>query len=433
MHATASCNATATSNATPVASPLSRRITAATRRRLLPLSALMMGSLLSAGIAQADISDGVIKIGYLADMSGTYRDLAGPGGLDALKMAVEDFGGSVNGMPIEVLSADDRNSADVGANTVRGWIDQQNVDMVAGLVASSVSIAVTRILAEQDTLGIVSGSAASSITNEHCTPNHVHWVYDTYPLAHGTAKAIVDEGGDSWFLLTADYAFGHALEGDVEKVVNENGGTLVGKVRHPFPTSDFSSYILQAQGSGAKIVGLANAGSDTVNALTTASQFGVVQAGQSLAGLLIFLNDVHALGLEVAQGLQLTTGWYWDLNDETRAWSQRYHERNERMPTMVQAGIYSSTLHYLNAVAATGSDDTATVRARMGETPVNDMFANNGTIRADGRMVHDMYLVKVKAPSESQGEWDVYDVIRTIPGAEAYRPLADSQCELVKG
>lgn len=413
---------------------LSLRISLALRaRRVLPPGAALVGTLLSAGIAQADISDDTVKIGYLADMSGTYRDLAGPGGLDALKMAVEDFGGSVNGKPIEVLSADDRNSADVGANTVRGWIDQQNIDMVAGLVASSVSIAVTRILAEQDTLGIVSGSAASSITNEHCTPNHIHWVYDTYPLANGTAKAIVDEGGDSWFLLTADYAFGHALESDVEKVVTENGGTIVGKVRHPFPTSDFSSYILQAQGSGAKIVGLANAGADTVNALTTASQFGLVQSGQSLAGLLIFLNDVHALGLNVAQGLQLTTGWYWDLNEETRAWSQRYYERNERMPTMVQAGIYSSTMHYLNAVVATDSDDTATVRAKMGETPVNDMFAKGGTIRADGRMVHDMYLVKVKAPSESKGEWDVYDVVRTIPGEEAYRPLADSQCALVKG
>lgn len=431
MHATA--NASRKVSCKP--SRLSRHISSAlrVRRRALPLSAALLGTLLSAGVAQADISDDTVKIGYLADMSGTYRDLAGPGGLDALKMAVEDFGGSVNGKPIEVLSADDRNSADVGANTVRGWIDQQNIDMVGGLVASSVSIAVTRILAEQDTLGIVSGSAASSITNEHCTPNHIHWVYDTYPLANGTAKAIVDEGGDSWFLLTADYAFGHALEGDVEKVVTENGGTIVGKIRHPFPTSDFSSYILQAQGSGAKIVGLANAGSDTVNALTTASQFGLVQSGQSLAGLLIFLNDVHALGLNVAQGLQLTTGWYWDLNEETRAWSQRYYARNERMPTMVQAGIYSSTLHYLNAVAATDSDDTATVRAKMGETPVNDMFAKNGIIRADGRMVHDMYLVKVKSPSESTGEWDVYDVIRTIPGQEAYRPLADSQCALVKG
>nr|WP_299243743.1 ABC transporter substrate-binding protein [uncultured Halomonas sp.] len=380
-----------------------------------------------------NISGDAVKIGYLADMSGTYRDLAGPGGLEALNMAVEDFGGEVNGVPIEVLSADDRNSADVGANTVRGWIDQDDVDLVAGMVASSVTIAVTNILKQKDKLGIVSGSAASSITNEHCTPNHIHWVYDTYPMANGTAKAIVDEGGDTWFLLTADYAFGHALESDVETVVKENGGEIVGKVRHPFPTNDFSSYILQAQGSGAKIVGLANAGSDTVNALTTASQFGLVQSGQTLAGLLIFLNDVHALGLDVTQGLQLTTGWYWDMDDESREWANRYFERTQRMPTMVQAGIYSSTLHYLNAVAETGSDDAATVREQMAATPVNDMFADDGRIREDGRMVHDMYLVEVKSPSESEGEWDLYEILRTIPAEEAFRPLSESQCSLVKG
>nr|WP_298410649.1 ABC transporter substrate-binding protein [uncultured Halomonas sp.] len=389
--------------------------------------------LLAPGLAQAEISGDAVKIGYLADMSGTYRDLAGPGGLEALNMAIEDFGGEVNGAPIEVLSADDRNSADVGANTVRGWIDQDDVDLVAGMVASSVTIAVTNILEQQDKLGIVSGSAASSITNEHCTPNHIHWVYDTYPMANGTAKAIVDEGGDTWFLLTADYAFGHALESDVETVVKENGGEIVGKVRHPFPTSDFSSYILQAQGSGAKIVGLANAGSDTVNALTTASQFGLVQSGQTLAGLLIFLNDVQALGLDVTQGLQLTTGWYWDMDDESREWANRYYERTQRMPTMVQAGIYSSTLHYLNAVAETGSDDAATVREQMAATPVNDMFADDGRIREDGRMVHDMYLVEVKSPSESEGEWDLYEILRTIPAEEAFRPLSESQCSLVKG
>ncbi|WP_227367700.1 ABC transporter substrate-binding protein [Halomonas sp. M20] len=389
--------------------------------------------LLAPSLAHAEISGDVVKIGYLADMSGTYRDLAGPGGLEALNMAVEDFGGEVNGAPIEVLSADDRNSADVGANTVRGWIDQDDVDLVAGMVASSVTIAVTKILEQQDKLGIVSGSAASSITNEHCTPNHIHWVYDTYPMANGTAKAIVDEGGDTWFLLTADYAFGHALESDVETVVKENGGEIVGKVRHPFPTNDFSSYILQAQGSGAKIVGLANAGSDTVNALTTASQFGLVQSGQTLAGLLIFLNDVQALGLDVTQGLQLTTGWYWDMNEETREWADRYFERTQRMPTMVQAGVYSSTLHYLNAVAETGSDDAATVREQMAATPVNDMFASDGRIREDGRMIHDMYLVEVKSPSESEGEWDLYEILRTIPAEEAFRPLSESQCSLVKG
>lgn len=387
---------------------------------------------LMASNAQAQMSDDEVRIGYLADMSGTYRDLAGPGGLTAMEMAVEDFGGSVNGAPIVISSADDRNSADVGANTVRGWIDEDNVDMVGGLVASSVSIAVSNVIEENDGLAIVSGSAASSITNEHCTPNHIHWVYDTYPLANGTAKAVVDQGGDSWFMLTADYAFGHALEADVTSVVEANGGEIVGGVRHPFPTNDFSSYILQAQGSGAKIVGLANAGSDTVNAITTASQFGLTQSGQQLAGLLIFLNDVHALGLEATQNLLLTTGWYWDMDDQSREWAERYYAEEERMPTMVQAGIYSSTMHYLKAVEAAGNDDPETVRAQMAEMPIDDFFARNGRIREDGRMIHDMYLAQVKTPEESTGEWDLYEILSTIPAEEAYRPLSESQCELVQ-
>ncbi|CAM4078833.1 ABC transporter substrate-binding protein [Vreelandella rituensis] len=385
-----------------------------------------------AATAQANMSDNEVRIGYLADMSGTYRDLAGPGGLTAMEMAIEDFGGSVNDAPIVVFSADDRNSADVGANTVRGWVDQENVDMVGGLVASSVTIAVTKVIEESNGLALVSGSAASSITNEHCTPNHIHWVYDTYPLANGTAKAVVEQGGDTWFMLTADYAFGHALEGDVTKVVEENGGEIVGGVRHPFPTSDFSSYILQAQSSGAKIVGLANAGADTVNAITTASQFGVTQSGQQLAGLLIFLNDVHAMGLESTQNLLLTTGWYWDMDEQSREWAERYYERMERMPTMVQAGIYSSTMHYLKAVEEAGTDDPETVRAQMAEMPIEDFFARNGSIREDGRMIHDMYLAQVKTPEESTGEWDLYEILSTIPAEEAYRPLSESNCDLVQ-
>ncbi|SEL19987.1 ABC transporter substrate-binding protein [Halomonas daqiaonensis] len=400
------------------------------KKTLASSIALAAATLMASG-AQAQMSNDEVRIGYLADMSGTYRDLAGPGGLEALMMAVEDFGGTVNGVPIEVFSADDRNSADVGANTVRGWMDQENVDLVAGMVASSVSIAVTKLLDGTDTLAIISGSAASSITNEHCTPNHIHYVYDTYPLANGTAKAVVEQGGDTWFMLTADYAFGHALESDVTKVVEENGGEVVGTIRHPFPTNDFSSYILQAQGSGADIIGLANAGSDTVNAITTASQFGVVQAGQQLAGLLIFLNDVHALGLEKTQGLLLTTGWYWDMDDESREWAQRYYERTERMPTMVQAGIYSSTMNYLEAVEAADTDNAAAVRAQMADGPINDFFARNGRIREDGRMVHDMYLAEVKSPEESTGEWDLYNIQATIPAEEAYRPLSESQCDLV--
>ncbi|MBB3184276.1 branched-chain amino acid transport system substrate-binding protein [Halomonas fontilapidosi] len=399
-------------------------------KKTLASSIALAATLMATG-AQAQMSDNEVRIGYLADLSGTYRDLAGPGGLEALKMAVEDFGGEVNGVPIDVFSADDRNSADVGATTVRSWFDQENVDLVAGMVASSVTIAVTNVLEENNGLGIVSGSAASSITNEHCTPNHIHWVYDTYPLANGTAKAVVEQGGDTWFMLTADYAFGHALEADVTKVVEENGGEVVGGVRHPFPTSDFSSYILQAQGSGADIVGLANAGSDTVNAITTASQFGLTQSGQQLAGLLIFLNDVHAMGLEDTQNLLLTTGWYWNMDDQARAWSDRYFDRVGKRPTMVQAGVYSSTMHYLETVAEAGTDDPETIRAAMAERPVEDFFSRNGHIREDGRMVHDMYLARVKTPEESQGEWDLYEILATIPAEEAYRPLSESQCDLV--
>ncbi|MBB5321400.1 ABC transporter substrate-binding protein [Marinobacter oulmenensis] len=390
-----------------------------------------VASALMVGAAQAEITDNTVKIGYLADMSGTYRDLAGPNGLAALEMAIKDFGGKVNGAKIEVVSADDRNSPDAASSTVRRWVENDNVDMVAGLVASSVSIAVSKILEENDKLGIVSGSAASSITNEHCTPNHIHYVYDTYPLANGTASAVVKEGGQSWYLLTADYAFGHALEGDVTRVVEENGGEVIGKVRHPFPTQDFSSFILQAQASGADVVGLANAGADTTNAINTASEFGVTQSGQTLAALLLFLTDVHALGAETAQGIQLTTGWYWDMNDETREWSDRFMEETGVRPTMVHAGIYSSTLQYLNAVAATGSDNAQAVREQMMDTPINDMFAKNGRIREDGRMVHDMYLAEVKTPAESSSDWDLYKILRTIPADQAYRPLSESKCDLV--
>jgi branched-chain amino acid transport system substrate-binding protein len=390
-----------------------------------------VASAMMAGGAQAAISNDTVKIGYLADMSGTYRDLAGPNGLKALEMAIADFGGQVNGAKIEVVSADDRNSPDTSSSTVRRWVENEDVDMVAGMVASSVSIAVSKILEENDRLGIISGSAASSITNEHCTANHIHYVYDTYPLANGTASAVVKEGGKTWYMLTADYAFGHALEGDVTRVVEANGGEVVGTVRHPFPTQDFSSFILQAQASGADVIGLANAGADTTNAITTASEFGVTQSGQTLAALLLFLTDVHALGAETAQGIQLTTGWYWDMNDETREWSDRFMEETGVRPTMVHAGIYSSTMQYLKAVEASGSDDAQTVRKQMMDTPINDMFAKNGKIRVDGRMVHDMYLAEVKTPAESKNEWDLYKILPTIPAEESYRPLSESKCKLV--
>lgn len=393
-------------------------------------SAILASSLIAA-TAQAQISNNEIRIGYLADMSGTYRDLSGPGGLEALKMAVEDFGGTVDGKKIVLFNADDLNKPDVGANTVRQWIDERNVDMVTGLVASSVVLAASKVVEQGGKLALISGAAASSLTNEHCSPNHIHWTYDTFALANGTANAVLKDGGKSWYILTADYAFGHSMETDIKKVVQAEGGSVVGAVRHPFPSSDFSSYILQAQGSGADVVALANAGADTVNSLKTASEFGVTQSGQRLAGMVVFLNDIHAMGLEVTQGLMLTTGWYWDMNEETRAWAERYQKRVGSKPTMVHAGIYSATTHYLNAVKQTGSDDTATVRAQMAKTPVNDMFAKNGRIREDGRMVHDMYLVKVKTPAESKGEWDLYQMVRTIPGDEAFRPLAESQCKLV--
>ncbi|MDD0976422.1 ABC transporter substrate-binding protein [Pseudomonas fontis] len=393
-------------------------------------SAILASSLIVTA-AQAQVSDDEIRIGYLADMSGTYRDLSGPGGLEALNMAVEDFGGQVNGKKIVVFSADDLNKPDVGANTVRQWVDERNVDMVTGMVASSVVLAASKVVEQSGKLALISGAAASSLTNEFCSPNHIHWTYDSYALANGTAKAVLASGGKSWYVLTADYAFGHAMEADITKVVEADNGKVLGKARHPFPTSDFSSYILQAQGSGAQVIALANAGSDTVNSLMTASQFGVTQSGQQLAGMVVFLNDIHAMGLDVTQGLMLTTGWYWDMNDESRAWAQRYFKRTGKMPGMVPAGIYSATTNYLNAVKASGSDEAQTVRKQMMATPVNDMFAKNGTIRADGRMVHDMYLVKVKTPSESKGEWDLYNIVRTIPGDEAYRPLAESKCKLV--
>ncbi|MCK7549685.1 ABC transporter substrate-binding protein [Marinobacter koreensis] len=394
------------------------------------LTSAVASALMVSG-AQAEISDNMVKMGYLADMSGTYRDLAGPNGLKAMEMAIKDFGGSVKGAKIEVVSADDRNSPDVASSTVRRWVENDKVDMIGGMVASSVTIAATKILEENNKLGIVSGSAASSITNEHCTPNHIHYVYDTYALSIGTPTAIVQEGGKTWFILTADYAFGHAMEADVTRVVEANGGEVVGSIRHPFPTPDFSSFILQAQASGADVIALANAGADTTNAINTASEFGVTQGGQTLAALVLFLSDVHALGTDVAQGIQLTTGWYWDMNDETRAWSDRFMEATGARPTMVHAGIYSSTMQYLKAVEATNSDDSQTVRKYMMEHPINDMFAKNGVIREDGRMVHDMYLAEVKTPEESSGEWDLYNIVRTIPADEAFRPLSESKCKLV--
>jgi branched-chain amino acid transport system substrate-binding protein len=383
------------------------------------------------GAAHAEISGNAVKIGVMNDQSGLYADLAGQGSVEAARMAVEDFGGSVNGASIEVLSADHQNKPDIGSNIVRQWIDVDEVDVVVDVPTSSVALAVTEIVKEKDKVFLVSGAASTELTGGACSPNTIHWTYDTYALAVGTGRAMVQEGGDSWFFITADYAFGHQLEEDTSTVVKEEGGEVLGAVRHPLSSSDFSSYLLQAQGSGAKVIGLANAGTDTTNSIKQANEFGITQAGQQLAALLLFLSDVHALGLDVAQDLVLTTGFYWDMNDETRAWSERFNERAGQMPTMVQAGVYSAVLHYLNAIKEAGSDNAKAVVEQMKATPVNDFFAKNGTIRDDGRMVHDMYLARVKSPDESTGEWDYYEILRTIPGDQAFLPLSESTCSLV--
>jgi branched-chain amino acid transport system substrate-binding protein len=395
------------------------------------LATCASGLALLSGAAQAEISGDAVKIGVMNDQSGLYADLAGQGSVEAARMAVEDSSGSVGGAQIEVLSADHQNKPDVGSNIVRQWIDVDGVDVIVDVPTSSVALAVTEIVKEKDRVFLVSGAATTQLTGEACSPNTIHWTYDTYALAVGTGRAVVQEGGDSWFFITADYAFGHQLEEDTSNVVKEEGGEVLGSVRHPLSTADFSSYLLQAQGSGAKVIGLANAGSDTTNAIKQAHEFGITEAGQQLASLLLFLTDVNALSLDVAQGLVLTTGFYWDMNDETRAWAERFNERVGQMPTMVQAGVYSAVAHYLKAIEAAGSDDAKTVVEQMKATPVNDFFAKNGTIRADGRMVHDMYLARVKSPDQSQGKWDYYEILRTIPADQAYLPLAESKCPLV--
>lgn len=381
-----------------------------------------------ASLASAEVSDGKVKIGVLTDMSATYSDLAGQGTVVATEMAIEDFGGTVAGAPIEIVSADHQNKADIAANKAREWGDTQEVDVFSELVTTSVALAVFEVAKQQNKIALVSGAASSPLTSDRCIPTGLHWTYNTRALGVGTGSAVVAEGGDTWYFLTADYAFGEALQKDVSAVVEGAGGSVVGATKHPFPASDFSSFILQAQASGAKIIGLANAGADTVNAIKAANEFGVVAAGQKVAGLLVFLTDVHALGLETAQGLQMTVSFYWDLNDETREWSKRYMEKTGRMPTGVQAGQYSSVLHYLKAVEAAGTDDTDAVLAKMRELPVEDFFAQGGELRSDGRMVHDMYLAEVKAPGESSGPWDYLNIVRTIPGEEAFGPLSESNC-----
>jgi len=389
--------------------------------------------LVAAPPAQAQISDGVIKIGVLTDMSSLYADLSGQGSVIAARMAVEDFGAAKKGMKVEIISADHQNKADVGSGIARQWLDSDKVDVIVDTPNSAVALAVNQIVKEKGKAFLVSGAASSDLTGKACSPNTVHWTYDTWALANGTGSAIVKTGGDSWFFLTADYAFGHALERDTEAVVVKNGGKVLGKVRHPLNTADFSSFLLQAQASKAKIIGLANAGGDTTNAIKQAAEFGIVKGGQSLAGLLVFITDVHALGLPTAQGLIMTEAFYWDLNEKTRAFSKRFAELDRDIhPTMVHAGVYAATLHYLKAVEALKSDDGTRVIAKMKETPTDDPLFGKGTIRVDGRKLHPMYLFEVKKPSESKAPWDYYKLRATIPAEQAFRPIDQGDCPLVK-
>lgn len=401
--------------------------------RLAIAGAILALTQAAAWAQQEKISNNVVKIGVLTDMSGLYSDFAGKGAVEAVKMAVEDFGGKVLGAPIEVIFADHLNKADVASSTARGWIDEKKVDMIADNTGSAAALATVKVVGEKKRIAIVTGAGSSRITNEDCTPYTLHYNHDTAVLANVAGKYIVKQGGDTWFFLTVDYSFGDSLQADTTKMVQANGGKVLGAVKHPPNASDFSSYLMQAQSSGAKIIALANGGGDTINAVKTANEFGMLSSGkQKLAGLLVFINDIHALGLKTAQGLYVTEGFYWDLNDATRKWSDRFYKRTGKMPSAIQAADYSSTMHYLNAVKATGTDNPDVVIRKMKETPVNDFYTTNGEIRADGLLVHDMYLMQVKAPSESKRPWDYYNVRAVVPGNDAYPPLAQSTCSLLK-
>jgi len=370
-------------------------------------------------------------MGLLSDMGGPYRDVGGPGNRLAVEMAVADFGGSVLDRPIEVLQGDDQNKPDVSSSLAPEWIDSQGVDALMDGAASSAGLAIQQVCREKKRVYLITGPATSDMTGKQCSPYGVHFAYDTYALSHVAGKAMVKRGDDTWFFVTADYAFGQALERDAANVVKENCGKVLGEVRHPLNTSDFSSFLLQAQASKAKVIALANAGGDTTNALKQAAEFGITP-GQKMIALLQQITDTHSLGIKATQGLIVTDGFYWDMNDETRAFSKRFFARVGHMPTMIQAGLYSATMHYLKAIEAVGTDEAPKVMAQMRATPINDFFAKNGKIRIDGRMVHDMYLFEVKKPEESKGEWDLYKLIATVPGDEAFRPLDKGGCPLVK-
>jgi branched-chain amino acid transport system substrate-binding protein len=384
-----------------------------------------------AGAAQAQISDDVVRIGVLTDMSSLYSDATGKGSLVAAQMAVADYGGKVKGKPIEVIGADHQNKPDVGSNIARQWYDQGGVDVIVDVPTSSVALAVAQITREKNKVFLNSGAGTSDLTGSQCSPNTIHWTYDTYALSNVAGKAMVERGEKTWFFITADYAFGHALERDAADIVKKHGGQVLGAVRAPLNTPDFSSFLLQAQGSGAQVIGLANAGGDTQNAIKQAVEFGIIAGGQKLLALLMDITDTHSLGIKTAQGMILTDGFYWDLNDETRAFSKRFQEKVGNMPTMIQAGVYSGVMHYLKAIEATGTDEAGAVIAKMKATPIHDFFAKNGQIRPDGRMIHDMYLMQVKTAAESKGEWDLYNILATVPGDQAFRPMSEGGCPLV--
>ena len=402
------------------------------KRKLL--STLIAGlGLAGAGMAQAQISGNVVKIGVLSDMSGLYADIGGPGSVVAAKMAVDDYlKASKSQLKVEVVSADHQNKPDVGSSVARKWYDTDGVDMIIDVPTSSVGLAINQVTKEKGKAYINTGSATSDLTGKDCSPNTVHWLYDTWMLANGTGSAVVKSGGDTWFFLTADYAFGHALERDTSEVVKASGGKVLGSVRVPLATQDFSSFLLQAQSSKAKIVGLANAGGDTINSIKQASEFGITKGGQKLAGLLVFLPDVHGLGLNVAQGLQITEAFYWDLNDQTRAWSKRFAAANGgKYPSSDHAGVYAGVLHYLKAADAAKTDDGAKIVAKMKEMPTDDPLFGKGQVRADGRKIHPVHLFEVKKPSESKGPYDYYKVVQTIPADKAFRPIDQGNCPLV--
>lgn len=394
---------------------------------------VILGVMIAAFIspAFAQISDGVVKIGVLTDETGVFSSLSGEGSVEAARMAVEDAGGRAAGKPVVVIDADHQNKTDVGLEIARRWIDAEQVDAIVDVPNSAIVLGVQQLAKERNRVLLVSGGGTADLTGKACSPTGVHWTWDTYAFAAGSAKSIVQQGGDSWFFITADFAFGQAMQRDATRFIEAAGGKVLGAVRHPLGTPDFSSFLLQAQSSGAKIVALANGGSDMTNSIKQAAEFGLTRGGQKLAALAAYITDVHAVGLQGAQGLLLTTSFYWDRTPESRAWSERFFKRRGAMPTQSQAGVYSAVAHYLKAVEATGTDEAKAVVAKMRALPIHDMFADHGVIRPDGRMVHDMYLAEVKKPGESKYPWDYYKLLKTIPGDEAFRPLSEGGCPLV--